>query len=307
MISAPYLLGSFWLRVQLVPSDTCNYRCIFCHRDGDWVADSGRRLEPSLVRDVYRAALPFGCTSIKLTGGEPLLHPDFGAFLRVLQDVPVSITTNASLLSSDVQEMLAQAPIDKLFVNLPSLTPQFYRALTGQTAVSLDQVCNNILSCIGKGLRVVVNMVVCRGYNDSRQELQQMVDFCQANSVARLTLLEVTRVPGNSLTQDLWIPATDFLQAFDEPSYFVSDRPFGQCYVTRRGLPLQVLKCGQCSLHCASCRDAASLFLTSRGSIKPCLWLDKEIAIDDRGTTDAIRTALQFLSMDPSEPDVVNP
>jgi molybdenum cofactor biosynthesis enzyme MoaA len=64
----------------------CNLRCRHC-----WLAPQFQTekrqypaLEPDLFRHILREAKPLGLSCVKLTGGEPLMHPQIGEILPIL-------------------------------------------------------------------------------------------------------------------------------------------------------------------------------------------------------------------------------
>ena len=65
----------------------CNLACRHC-----WIAptyqprgDSGGHLPPALMELAIEQGRPLGLRRIKLTGGEPTLHPDFFALCELMQ------------------------------------------------------------------------------------------------------------------------------------------------------------------------------------------------------------------------------
>ncbi len=88
-------------------TDACNLRCIHCE------ADSGTRDPDELtLREMLALAeelVEAGCTSVNLTGGEPLLRKDWPALASRLTELGVAVTviTNGLLVDGDsIQQML---------------------------------------------------------------------------------------------------------------------------------------------------------------------------------------------------------
>lgn len=293
---SPCLLGSFRLRVQIVPGHTCNFFCPFCHRDGDWKNDSTLRLRPSFVLSLYRAAQQFGCTGISFTGGEPLLHPHLDDFLSVLKGEDLSITTNGSRLSRQRVRRLSGLGMNRLIISLPSVVDKSYYLLTGQSSISPGRVLEGISEAVKLGLRVTVNMPLCRGVNDSAGELKEMFDSCDSLGVSELHLLEMVRHPKNLNTEDLHFPISEISEQDIEGLAFIGSRLFGQSYLYKQSLTVSFLMCGSCSTICRSCPSAASLLVTSRGTLKPCMWYEHhEIPVDEENAALAVEQALDFI------------
>jgi sulfatase maturation enzyme AslB (radical SAM superfamily) len=90
-------------RLYLYLTDGCNLACRHC-----WISPAhdpgGQRstfLEPALIEQAIGEALPLGLESVKLTGGEPLLHPQFADIVGLVgqHGLGLSLETNGTLLS----------------------------------------------------------------------------------------------------------------------------------------------------------------------------------------------------------------
>ena len=156
------------LRVSITPR--CNFRCVYCDPLGE-----GRHEPPGTitVRDVAHvlaAAASLGLTSVRFTGGEPLLRRELPAMIRAAKSTPgiedVSVTTNASLLERRLEELL-DAGLDRVNISLDAAdTDAFARVTQGG---SLVPVWRGILAAEAAGLEPIkLNAVVMRGVNDDQ-------------------------------------------------------------------------------------------------------------------------------------------
>jgi radical SAM protein with 4Fe4S-binding SPASM domain len=84
----------------------CNLRCIHCENQCGEV--SPRELSTEQIRCVARELVQLGCHDIEITGGEPLLHPEWDDLCRDFAGVGLrpALITNGTLLD---QERLARA------------------------------------------------------------------------------------------------------------------------------------------------------------------------------------------------------
>ncbi|MFH2006404.1 MAG: radical SAM protein [bacterium] len=99
-------------------TDACNLRCVHCE------ADAGRASEDelstaealALAEDLARA----GCRNVNLTGGEPLVRPDWADLARRLADRGVSVTviTNGLLVDDSVVAELVASGVSGVSVSL---------------------------------------------------------------------------------------------------------------------------------------------------------------------------------------------
>jgi cyclic pyranopterin phosphate synthase len=105
-------------KVMVALTAHCNARCLGCRYGRDFMP--GSTLETELVMQLLEDAAAAGFYSIRLYGGEPLLHPDLPAIVRRCVELGLRpyVTTNAILLDQK---------IDALFeAGLRDLTVGFY-------------------------------------------------------------------------------------------------------------------------------------------------------------------------------------
>jgi cyclic pyranopterin phosphate synthase len=85
----------------------CNLRCVGCRYGRDFMP--GAQLPWPLVRDLLDDARQGGFESVRLYGGEPLLHPDLPkiAFHSLGLGMSTYVTTNGILLGEKIDELYA--------------------------------------------------------------------------------------------------------------------------------------------------------------------------------------------------------
>lgn len=154
------------LRISL--TDKCSLRCTYCMpAEGlPWL----RKAELLTDDEIARLAgifVALGVTSIRLTGGEPLLHPTLPSVvtrLAALTPRPeLSLTTNGIGLVRTAAQ-LVDAGLDRVNVSVDTLDPERFRELTRRDR--LDDVLAGVAAAAATGLRPVkVNAVLMRGSN----------------------------------------------------------------------------------------------------------------------------------------------
>ncbi|MFM7086053.1 MAG: GTP 3',8-cyclase MoaA [Cyanobium sp.] len=99
----------------------CNLACPYCLPDGQeppGLLSDGQRLA------VVQAAVALGARSLRLTGGEPLLHPGLEALVAAVQPLrrhglqEVALTSNGTLLTASRAVALKRAGLDRLTLSL---------------------------------------------------------------------------------------------------------------------------------------------------------------------------------------------
>jgi len=90
----------------------CSLRCKHCWLAPDYQKDgtTGGHLDFELFKLSIEEGIPLGLSTVKLTGGEPLLHPDFLPMLAHLKEKNISVTleTNGTLLTPEIAKFMKE-------------------------------------------------------------------------------------------------------------------------------------------------------------------------------------------------------
>jgi cyclic pyranopterin phosphate synthase len=154
------------LRISL--TDKCSLRCTYCMpAEGlPWLSRAERLGDDEIVR-LATIFVEHGIQSIRLTGGEPLVHPtvvDVVRRLAALRPRPeLSLTTNGIGLA-DRAEALVAAGLDRVNVSVDTLDRSRFASLTRRDR--LPDVLDGVAAAASAGLSPVkVNAVLIRGSN----------------------------------------------------------------------------------------------------------------------------------------------
>lgn len=127
-----YRRNIYYLRVSV--TDRCNFRCAYCMPPGGvrWLPHR----EILSYEEILRLLAVFcreGISSVRLTGGEPLVRKgfvDFAAAVKALGSISdLSVTTNGSLLPK-YAEGLKAAGVDRVNISLDTVDPERFAAVT---------------------------------------------------------------------------------------------------------------------------------------------------------------------------------
>jgi GTP 3',8-cyclase len=165
------------LRVSV--TDRCNLRCTYCMpAEGlDWLPKPELLTFEELTR-LVRIAVGLGITSVRLTGGEPLLRrglPELVAMIAALDPRPsIAMTTNGLGLDR-LAGPLAAAGLDRVNVSLDTIDRARFAALTRRDR--LGDVVAGLAAAAAAGLAPVkVNAVTMRGVND--ESVADLLQWC---------------------------------------------------------------------------------------------------------------------------------
>ncbi len=122
--------GTFELTIR------CNLHCKMClfrHDDSENREIIAKELTAAEWIDLGRQAAEAGTFSLLITGGEPLLRPDFCEIWEGIykQGFIITLYTNATLVTDKVMETLRKYPPHKIGITLYGASPEIYEKVTG--------------------------------------------------------------------------------------------------------------------------------------------------------------------------------
>jgi radical SAM protein with 4Fe4S-binding SPASM domain len=142
--------------VTLYLTERCNSRCVTCdywrHGRADMNLAAVKRLAPSLARLGTQVAL--------LSGGEPLLNPDWAPIAELLREQGLKVWLLTSGLSLAKHARRATALFQAITVSLDGTDRETYQAIRGLDA--LDKVCDGIRAAAAQGVAPSLRVTVQR-------------------------------------------------------------------------------------------------------------------------------------------------
>lgn len=195
----------------------CNLRCPHCIRDD--VTDV-QSLNPDLLASVLDQALDlFDELEVSFTGGEPLIHPDFGRVVEEvgIRDIPYRFVTNGWHLKRKVPALRAYPP-ERVHLSLSGATRETHDRERGRGSwVRLLQALAILTS---REIPVVLSMVVDRR---TRGQLPQAAELAESLGVRSMQYILPQPVPASAardsdLPPGEWLPVRREIEALDEAS-----------------------------------------------------------------------------------------
>ena len=165
------------LRISV--TDRCDLRCSYCMpEDGlDWLPPE-QQLSFAEILQLTKVLVGLGITSVRLTGGEPLMRPHLSQLVSGLSDLgleDLSLTTNGTTLARHAQS-LAEAGLNRVNISLDSLDAHRFAEITRRDV--LCKVLEGITAAQQAGLQPVkVNCVMIAGTNED--EVLAFVQFAR--------------------------------------------------------------------------------------------------------------------------------
>ena len=164
----------------------CNLACRHC-----WLApifdmdgSSIGPIDPELLRLAVNEAKPLGLSTVKLTGGEPFLHPEFLSILEFLRslELAVHMETNGVLCSPRIAQEISKVAHRHVAVSLDgaeAATHEWVRGVPG----CFEKTCQGIRNLAEAGTRPQIILSVMRHTEGEIEAVVRLAEKLGASSV----------------------------------------------------------------------------------------------------------------------------
>jgi len=221
----PFQRAISYLRVSV--TDRCDFRCVYCMSENMTFLPKKELLTLEELDRMCSTFVRMGVEKLRITGGEPLVRKGimtfFNAMTRHLEagDLKeLTLTTNGSQLERFADDLYA-AGVRRVNISLDTLDEKKFADITRWGR--LPQVIKGIDAAQRAGLRVKINTVALKGFNED--ELLTLVEWCKSRDMD-LTFIEVMPMGdiGNEDRLDQYWKLTD-LRARLAETYTLTDLP----------------------------------------------------------------------------------
>lgn len=246
----------------------CNMKCEYCHNEGNKKINE---LNIENIRTIMDNSYGFNMKNVRLTGGEPLIHPQIIEICKMLSseyNLKVGINTNCIEINK-LLYMIKNGWIDRVVVGLD----YFDESISKKSPVgkSSKEILDNILKIKTLGCDVSISTV----YDNNYENIHKLVKWCIKNEI-RIKIIEIIK---NEIydTSDI-----NYLNMRDK---IINDFNFEikidkleeyNCYVN--GKRIITFFPSLCRLRrCDLCKKI-HLRITSEGKIKQCIQYNEDDA-----------------------------
>ena len=186
----PFQRAIRYLRVSV--TDRCDFRCVYCMAENMTFLPKTELLTLEELDRLCTTFVRLGVEKLRITGGEPLVRKGIMTFFegmgRHLESgalKELTLTTNGSQLARFADQLFA-AGVRRVNVSLDTLDEEKFARVTRWGR--LPQVLDGIRAAREAGLRVKINAVALKGFNE--EELFELTEWCAAHDMD-LTWIEV--------------------------------------------------------------------------------------------------------------------
>lgn len=159
-------------KLRISVTDRCNMRCVYCmpFNNTDWFEQDNILSYEEITR-LTTLFVSLGVEKIRVTGGEPTIRPNIETLIGALSKIngikSIGMTTNGLLLQEKIQQLKA-AGLGSVNISLDTFRADRFKAMCGIDGVS--KILDSIRAAHDAGLKVKINTVIMRGWNDEEVE-----------------------------------------------------------------------------------------------------------------------------------------
>ncbi|MHC1749036.1 MAG: pyruvate formate-lyase-activating protein [Cellulosilyticaceae bacterium] len=156
----------------------CPLRCKYCHNPDTWKMHDGKEMDTdSLISDIlkYKSFMQFSGGGLTISGGEPLLQPDFvkDLFMKCKQN-----SINTCLDTSGFVKLEIADPVldytDLVLLDIKSYNPVIFKDLTG---VPVDSTLAFAAHLKERNIPVWIRYVLVPNLTDNEQDIDALAQF----------------------------------------------------------------------------------------------------------------------------------
>lgn len=164
----------------------CNLRCRHC-----WIApkyqgdgQSHPALDVDLFKSIVAQAKPLGLGGVKLTGGEPLIHPRIRDILDHIrgEELNLSVETNGTVITSELAQALLECKNLFVSISLDGADPATHEWMRGVEGC-YEAAIRGVKTLVEAGLRPQIIMSVMRKNKDQVEAVVRLAESLGAASV----------------------------------------------------------------------------------------------------------------------------
>ena len=186
----PFARAISYLRVSV--TDRCDFRCVYCMSENMTFLPKKELLTLEELDRMCSTFINMGVKKLRITGGEPLVRRDIMTFFEAMGEhvksgalEELTLTTNGSQLGRFAEQLYA-AGVRRVNVSLDTLDDTKFAEITRWGR--LPQVLEGIKAAKAAGLKIKINAVALKGFNED--ELFTLQEWC-AREQMDLTFIEV--------------------------------------------------------------------------------------------------------------------
>lgn len=266
--------------LRLSITDRCNFRCVYCMEPDIRFMDRSEALTVEEIVRLARVCMSLGVEKIRITGGEPTVHPELARIisgLAALGPSDLALTTNGSLMGDGEIRSWRAAGLDRVSISIDSVRPERFSAVT-RSRTPVETVFRAVEAAVRGGLNPVkLNAVVIRRVNDD--EVADLAGLARRFGVEMRFIEFMPLDSAHGWDMSRVVPASEIVSRIERAYPLV---PLGRegesstslVYRFSDGAPGRIGVIAPVSRpFCGAC---SRLRITADGKVRPCLFSRRE-------------------------------
>ncbi|MEN8906188.1 MAG: radical SAM protein [Clostridiales bacterium] len=164
-------------RIFIECTNRCNLKCNHCYANFSNYNRDYLSLE--IIKKLLRECVKLGVYEFDITGGEPMLHPDFKKILKLLDNYGMltTIFSNLTITSDDNINLMKEVGIKTVITSIESYNDKIHDSYRGQDG-ALKKTISSINKLIKNDIEVKVNLVLgMHNINDIEKTIEFIKSF----------------------------------------------------------------------------------------------------------------------------------
>jgi len=185
-------------QIRIVVTDYCDKKCFYCRPSGEAIRKSNKHeiLSTNEILTIVESLSLSGVSVVRITGGEPLLHPNIFEIIRKIKRIKgikeISLVTRSKNLKNEAI-YLKNAGLDSITISIDSLNKVKSKDILGVDI--LDDLIEGVKACYELKIPIKINTVIMKGINDSPDDLLPFIEFAGKYGPADWKLLDFMVLP----------------------------------------------------------------------------------------------------------------
>lgn len=260
-----------YLRISL--TDKCNFRCTYCMPDEKMkFMPSAKLMTADEIIQLTSVFQQLGVNKVRLTGGEPTLRKDLMEIISgiIALGITPSITTNGATIHQFIEDF-QKNEID-INISIDTLQKEKFAQISQRDL--LDPVKANIEELVRRKLKVKLNVVLLRGFNDN--EIIDLVNYAGKLGI-EIRFIEYMPFFGNSWEYEKVYTRAEILKDISDHAEIQRLKSPDDSTSVNYVIPSTGARFGIIStVSNPFCQGCSRLRLTADGKMKNCLFSNDE-------------------------------
>lgn len=202
--------------IDLYLTSTCNRQCSYCFLDESFFVNK-QNISVDKVREILAWADGSSISEITLLGGEPALHPEFGAIVELIRAASLevrTVTNGSPRFRKALRDPRVAAGLGRVAVSLDAPTAEIFDALRGPRAFTDVMQTIDLLKTLRKPIDI--NFTVVRSSLPYVSDMLNLAETLGARRINMHWFSEVGRgrAAGEGVSPSEWKRVLDEVVAF---------------------------------------------------------------------------------------------